>query len=408
MDPRHSPAAEAFRSEVRAFLGEHLPVGWTGVGALDGDELDRFVIDWRATLFEHGMLGVAWPKEYGGGGRTKLEQVVLAEELVKAGVPLGRPNDTFSIKMVGNTLLRWGTEEQKRHFLPRILSGADVWCQGYSEPDAGSDLAALRCQAGLSDDGERWIVDGQKIWTSNAHLANWIFLLARTDPGAKAHKGISFLLVPLHQPGIEIRPILMMSGAREFNEVFFTGAETATENVVGHVGQGWTVAMTLLGHERGEEAATNPSLFRAELDRLITMARARGCLSDPTVRDELAWCYAKVETMRFLGYRILTGYLRDGILGPEASITKLYWSEYHKRVTDLALRVLGPAGLVPEGRSPPRAYRTDDPSAPNTTNSWLGARYNAQAGTIYAGTSQVQRNILGEQVLGLPKEPSVR
>jgi len=404
MDPRPPASSATYRAEVRSFLDANLPIGWSGIGALDEDEGVAFLAEWRRTLYRNGFLGITWPVEYGGQGRSKLDQVVLTEELARAGVPGGIPNDTFGVKMIGNTLLKWGTEEQKRHFLPRILSGDDVWCQGYSEPDAGSDLARLSTRAVL--DGDEWVLDGQKIWTSNAHLANWIFVLARTDPTAPRHRGITFLLVPLHQPGIEIRPIPMLSKAREFNETFFTGARTAAANVVGAVDAGWGVAMTLLGHERGEEAATNPVMFRKELDRLIELARERGRLDDPVIRQRIADCHVRVETMRFLGLRILTGYLRDGALGPEASISKLYWSEYHRIVTSLALDLLGPDALVPTGRNPPRAFRTDDPGAPNSSASWVGAFYNSIAGTIYAGTSQVQRNILGETVLGLPKEPS--
>jgi alkylation response protein AidB-like acyl-CoA dehydrogenase len=392
-----------YRAHVRAFLAEHLPAGWAGIGALDEHEAHAFLVGWRRTLHDHGFLGITWPTEYGGQGRSKHDQIVLTEELARAGVPGGVPNDTFGVKMLGNTLLRWGTEEQRRHFLPRILRGDDVWCQGYSEPNAGSDLASLGTRARL--DGDQWTLAGQKVWTSNAHLANWIFVLARTNADAPPHRGISFLLVPLNQPGVEIRPIPMMSGQLEFNEVFFDGARTAADNVVGPVDEGWRVAMTLLGHERGEEAATNPVMFRAELDRLIRLARDRGRLDDPLVRDRLADCYTRVEVMRHMGLRITTDYLREGTLGAAASISKLYWSEYHRRVTSLALDILGPHALVPEGRRPPRAYRTDDPGAPNSTSSWVGVFYNSIAGTIYAGTSQVQRNILGESILGLPKEP---
>jgi len=406
MHPAHAPEAEEFRGRVRAFLAANLPPGWSGIGSItDRHEADEFVSAWRTVLFEQGLLAVAWPKKYGGAGLSKLEQVVLVEELAKAGVPAMGYNDTFGIKMLGNTLLRWGTEAQRQWFLPRILSGDDLWCQGYSEPGAGSDLAALRTSATL--DGDRWVIDGQKLWTSRAREANWIFLLARTDPHAPRHRGISFLLVPLDQPGVEVRPIRALSGESEFNEVFFTGATTAAGNIVGDVNQGWTVAMTLLGHERGEEAATNPILFRAEFDRLLAMSRCTGARTDPVVRDRLTDAYIRVETMRFLGMRILTGVLHgDGHLGPEASISKLYWSEYHQRLTDLALDVLGADALVTDGRLPLRAFRTDDPGAPNTSGSWLGAWYNATAGTIYAGSSEVQRNILGETVLGLPKEPS--
>ena len=406
MDPSYPVEAETFRSGVRRFLAEHLPDGWAGIGAISGrGDADAFVSGWRETLYRNGLLGVAWPKEYGGAGMTKLEQVVLVEEFAQAGVPSMGYNDTFSIKMLGNTLLRWGTEEQKQWFLPRILSGADLWCQGYSEPEAGSDLAALRTKAVLRDG--RWVIDGQKLWTSRAREASWVFVLARTDPTAPRHRGISFLLVPLEQPGVEIRPIRALSGESEFNEVFFNGATTDAANIVGGVDNGWTVAMTLLGHERGEEAAINPILFRAELDRLIDLARENGAISDPVVRDRLADAYARVETMRFLGLRTLTEVLSGNAdVGAAASVSKLYWSEYHQRVTELALHVMGADAMVTEGRLPLPAYRTDDPGAPNTSGSWLGAFYNATAGTIYAGASEVQRNILGESVLGLPKEPA--
>jgi alkylation response protein AidB-like acyl-CoA dehydrogenase len=404
VDPRHSAEAELFRKRIRGFLDEHLPEGWQGMGAIaDRAEADAFVASWRSTLAAHGLLGVSWPKEYGGAGLSKLEQVVLVEELARAGVPAMGYNDTFGIKMLGGTLLRWGTEEQKRHLLPRILSGDDRWCQGFSEPGSGSDLASLSTRAVL--DGDRWVIDGQKLWTSRAREANRIFLLARTNPSAPKHQGITFLLVAMRQPGVEVRPIAAMSGESEFNEVFFSGATTPADHVVGEVDGGWAVASTLLGLERGEEAATNPILFRAELDRLVAMARERGRADDPVIRDRLADLYTRCEVMRFVGLRILTGVLDTGALGPEASISKLYWSEYHGRATRLALDVLGADALVVDGRGPLRAYRTDDPGAANTSGSWVGTAYNAVAGTIYAGTSEVQRTILGESVLGLPREP---
>jgi alkylation response protein AidB-like acyl-CoA dehydrogenase len=404
VDLRPSPEAEVFRARVRAFLAEHLPADWPGIGALPADEAADFVASWRATLFANGLLGLAWPVEYGGGGMSKLEQVVLVEECARAMVPLGPASDTVTVKMVGNTLLKWGTEEQKRAFLPRILSGEDSWCQGFSEPNAGSDLAGLTTRAVL--DGDEWVIDGQKIWTSFATSANWIFVLARTDPTVAKHRGITFLLCPMDTPGVDVRPIRMLTGGSEFNEVFFTGVRIPAGNVVGPVHGGWAVAMSLLGHERGEEAALNPIMFRHEWDRLVALAREYGRSDDPAIRTGLAWCYERVEIMRMLGLRILTQYLRDGDLGPAASISKLYWSEYHQVAANLALQIMGPAGLVPEGHVPPRAYRTDDPGAPNSTASWEHIwMLNAASGTVYAGTSQVQRNILGESILGLPKEP---
>jgi alkylation response protein AidB-like acyl-CoA dehydrogenase len=401
VDIRYPAEVESFRDEVRAVLAEELPSGWRGIGAIaDRQAAAEFARQWRATMHRRGLLGITWPEPYGGRGLSKLHQVVLVEELARAGLTFGEHTDLFGIKMLASTLLRWGTEEQKHHFLPRILSGEDRWCQGYSEPDAGSDLAALATRAVL--DGDEWVINGQKTWTSVAHRANWIFLLSRTDPDAPRHKGISFLLCPLDQPGIEVRPIRQLAGEPEFNEVFLTDARTPAENVVGPVNGGWSVAMTLLGHERGEEAATNPILFRAELDRLFDLAREHGRDRDPLIRQRLAWCYGRVEIMRYLGYRILTQSLRDGELGAAASVAKLYWSEYHVKATELALDIEGLAGLAPQGRGPLRAVRTDDPGAPNSTGSWLGTFLNARAGTIYAGSSEIQRNIIADRVLGLP------
>ncbi|MEU1519587.1 acyl-CoA dehydrogenase family protein [Streptomyces sp. NPDC005811] len=403
MDISYPPETETFRAEVRAFLDASLPAGWSGIGALDEEAAWAFARDWRRRLVERGHLSLTWPEEYGGRGLSKLHQVVLMEELALAGVPFGLPQDTFGVKMLANTLLRWGTEEQKSRFLPRILSGEDTWCQGYSEPDAGSDLASLKTRA--VREGDEWVIDGQKVWTSGAHHSDWIFVLARTNPGASKHRGISFLLVPLDQPGVEVRPFRMMSGQLHFNEVFFDGARTRADLVVGGVDDGWTVAQSLLGVERGEEAATNPILFRAEVERLVELARRYGKDRDPVIRQRIAWCWSKVEIMRCLGYRILTGWLKGAEPGPESSIAKLYWSEYHTEVTDLAMDIMGLHGQVPVGRPPLRTYRADDPGAANSSASWSTTYLIARSGTIYAGTSQVQRNILAEKVLGLPREP---
>jgi hypothetical protein len=230
-------------------------------------------------------------------------------------------------------------------------------------------------------------------------------VLTRTDPEVPKHKGITFLLCPMDQPGVEVRPIKMMSGDSEFNEVFFSDARCPKENVIGEVNGGWAVAMTLLGYERGEAAATFPLMFRTELDRLVALARERGLTSDPRVRQRLAWCHSKVEIMRYLGLRSLTQFLHGHQPGPESGTFKLYWSEYHREVTQLAVDILGADAMTPSGRWPASSFQTDDPGAPNDSASWVGASYNARAGTIYAGSSEIQRNILGEMVLGLPKEP---
>ncbi len=402
MDPTYSEEAEAFRTRIQTFLKENLPDGWKGIGALDREAGHEFSLDWRQKLAANGLLAPSWPKQYGGGGLTELEQVILAEEFTKAGAPTGSGNDAFSIQMVGNTILHWGTDEQKDHFLPRIISGEDVWCQGYSEPDAGSDLGGLGCRAVL--DGDEWIINGQKIWTSAGQLANWIFVLTRTDPDAPKHRGISFMLCPMDQEGVEVRPIEMLSGDADFNETFFTDARTAKENVIGEVNGGWGVAMTLLGYERGEAAATTPIAFRAEWDKLVELARSNGKIDDPIIKDRLAKLYTEVEIMRLMGMQTLTKFLGGGHPGPGESTFKLYWSEYHKKITELSVDILGMAATTPTGIAK-TSFGTDLVGAENDAASWVGTFYNARAGTIYAGTSQVQRNIIGEMVLGLPKAP---
>jgi alkylation response protein AidB-like acyl-CoA dehydrogenase len=403
MDPTYTADAEAYREKVQAFLAEKLPANWQGIGALEGDELTTFVTEWRKTLYEANYLAPGWPQEFGGAGLSATEQVILAEEFARAGVPTGGPNDAFSIQMLGNTLLVWGTDEQKAHYLPRLLSGEDTWCQGYSEPNAGSDLGNVGLKAEL--DGDEWVLNGQKIWTSAGHLADHIFTLARTDPDAPKHKGISFLLVPMDQPGIEVRPIKMISGESEFNEVFYTDARVPKENVVGGVNNGWGVAMSLLGYERGEAAATQPIRFKGEFDRLLAMAKERGVADDPVIRQRLAWCYSKTQIMGFLGQRTLTKFLAGHHPGPDGAISKLYWSEYHLIATELAMDIMGADALFWDGRRPASAFGADDSGAANSTASWIGTFLNARAGTIYAGSSQIQRNIIGEMILGLPKEP---
>lgn len=403
MDITYPPDAERFRARIRTFLAENLPAGWAGVGALPPDERAEFATRWRATLTENGLVAVSWPKEYGGAGLTDVEQVVLAEELARAGAPSGGENDGFGIGMLGNTLIQLGTEEQKSYFLPRILSGEHRWCQGYSEPDAGSDLAGLRTRAVL--DGDEWVIDGQKIWTSAGHTANWIFVLARTDPAAPKHKGITFLLVPMEQPGVEVRPIVNAAGHSLFNEVFFTGARTRADLVVGGVGGGWRTAMTLLGFERGGQVTTQAIEFARDLDRLVELARDRGLTGDPRIRDELAWCAARVQVMRYRGLRGLTALLQGRTPGADGAISKLVWSEYFQRYTELAAEILGPELLAPTGPGSGEVLRVAEVGTPNSSRAWVDELLYARAGTIYAGSSQVQRTIIGEQLLGLPREP---
>ena len=307
--------------------------------------------------------------------------------------------------MLGNTLQHVGHRRAEGPLPARASSRARTrWCQGYSEPNAGSDLGNLGCRAVL--DGDQWIINGQKVWTSAGHLADHIFLLARTDPDAPKHKGISFLLVDMRQPGVEVRPIRMISGASEFNEVYFTDAVCPKDDVVGGVNNGWAVAMTLLGFERGEAAATMPIRFQAELDRLLALARERGVADDPIIRQRLAWCWSKVQIMRYLGHahaHPLPG-------RPPSRPRRRHLQALLERVPPGRDRAGGRhprrGGAGTRGSAEPSsAFQTDDAGAPNSTASWAVTFLNARAGTIYAGTSQIQRNILGEMVLGLPKEP---
>jgi alkylation response protein AidB-like acyl-CoA dehydrogenase len=403
VQPTYTAEAEEYREKIRGFLAEHLPADWKGIGALEGEARTRFVDDWREILADNNLLALDWPTEYGGAGLSPTETVIVHEEFTRAGVPTGSPNDGFGITMVGNTVLVWGTDEQKRHFIPRILSGEDRWCQGYSEPNAGSDLAGLGTRAVL--DGDEWVVNGQKIWTSSAHTANWIFVLTRTSPDAPKHQGITFLLVPMDQPGVDVRPIRNIAGASHFNEVFFTDARTAKENVLGEVNNGWAVANTLLGFERGANASTTSIRFRAELDRLVELARETGRIDDPLIRQRLARAHSKVEIMRYLGMQALTSFLGGEQPGASSSIGKLNWSEYHKEVTELSLDLLGADALVASGANTFSGLQTADPGVDNSPALLEAVFLSARSGTIYAGTSQVQRNIIGERILGLPKEP---
>jgi alkylation response protein AidB-like acyl-CoA dehydrogenase len=403
MDPNYTAEAGAFREKIQALLARELPADWSGMGALSPEERTTFITHWRPTLAENNLLGVAWPEKFGGAGLSQLERTVLAEEFAKAGVPTGNDNDIFSIGMLGHTLIEWGTEEQQQHFLPRILDGTDVWCQGYSEPNSGSDLASLATRAEL--DGDEWIINGQKIWTSQGHNANWIFVLCRTDTSVRKQAGISFLLCPIDQPGVEVRPIVNASRHHDFNEVFFTDARTAKGNVVGGVHNGWAVANTLLAYERGDDATTMGIRYGEELDRLIGMARDRGRLSDPLIRQRLAWCHSKVQIMKFQGMRAVTNALSGYHQGPESSLNKLLWSEYHQKLTELALDILGAEALTLTGRDAATGVGVDDVGSPASSAGWVTTFMGARPGTIYSGSSEVQRNIVGERVLGLPREP---
>src|SRR3954447_26031379 len=290
MDLNYPPDAEQFRGEIRAWLEANLPEGWFDDGfEMSAEERRKFHEEWTQKLFDGGWICASWPKEYGGKGLSIMQNVVLNEEFARAGAPLRA--DFFGDTLVGPTILQWGTEDQKQFFLPKILKGEIAWCQGFSEPDAGSDLAGLKTRAEL--DGDEWVINGQKVWTTQAQYADYIFLLARTDPNAPKHAGISYLLVPMKQEGVEVRPIEQIDGSAEFNETFFSNARCPKDWVVGGVNNGWKVAMTTLGFERGTSATTSHRRFQNELDDIIEAARKNGRIQDPLIRQRLARAYSK-------------------------------------------------------------------------------------------------------------------
>jgi len=407
VDLDYPPEAERFREEVHAWLSANLPPGWGEPGfVLEGEERRKFNEEWIAKLREGRWLCASWPKEYGGRGLSLMEQVVLNEEFARVDAPMRA--DFFGDTLVGPTILQWGTEEQKREFIPRILDGTISWCQGFSEPDAGSDLASLKTRAEL--DGDEWVINGQKVWTTQAQYADYIFLLARTNPDAPKHKGISYLLVPMKQPGIEVRPIRQIDGTAEFNEVFFENARCPKENVVGGVDNGWQVAMTTLGFERGASATTGHRRFQKELEVILAEARRTGRVADPLVRQELAWAWGVVKIMQINGYRTLTDAINDtrhaAALG---ALHKMYWSEYHRRVMELAMDILGLEAQVLTGQGQAEGELAGGigkrGSADYPVSELQASFFFSRSETIWGGTAEIQRNIVGERVLGLPKEP---
>ncbi|MGH9297993.1 MAG: acyl-CoA dehydrogenase family protein [Acidimicrobiales bacterium] len=408
MDLTYPAEAEEFRLEVRKWLEENLPEGWAGDGfSMTAEERQSFNAEWTKKLSEGGWICASWPEEYGGRGLSIMESVVLNEEFARANAPMRA--DFFGDTLVGPTILQWGTEEQKKFFLPKILSGEISWCQGFSEPDAGSDLASLKTRAEL--DGDEWVINGQKVWTTQAQYADYIFLLARTDPESPKHAGISYLLVPMREEGIEVRPISQVDGSAEFNEVFFEGARCPKDNVVGGVNNGWKVAMTTLGFERGTSATTGHRRFQRELDNVIEAARKNGRIEDPLVRQRLVQAWSKVKIMKINGLRTLT----SALTGDHATVAlgatnKMFWSEYHRDVMELAIDILGMEGQILTGGEagdpefvPGVGTRHSRPSYP--VSAVQSSYFFSRSETIWGGTAQIQRNIVGERVLGLPKEP---
>jgi alkylation response protein AidB-like acyl-CoA dehydrogenase len=401
---------EAFRAEVRDWLRANLTGEFAAARGLGGPGREHEAFDvrlaWDRHLAAHGWTCLDWPKEHGGRAATVAQQIVFHEEYARAEAPIRVSH--IGEQLLGPTLIAYGTEEQKRRFLPGIRDVTELWCQGYSEPDAGSDLANVKTTAVLSEDGSEWIINGQKVWTSLAHLADWCFVVARTNPDKPRHRGLSYLLVPMDQPGVEVRPILQLTKTSEFNEVYFTNARTAAGNVVGGAGgvdDGWRIAMATLGFERGVSTLGQQIGFRRELDAVIALARANGAIEDTLILDRLVRAGIGLDVLRLNALRWMTGLtgltgltgptgptgLADGAPGPEASIGKLAWARWHRDLGEVAMDVLGAAGTV---TGP--GYDLDDQQ-----RLWLFSR----ADTIYGGSDEIQRNVIAERVLGLPKEP---
>ncbi len=395
MDFEYSPEHEAFRKEFRGWLAAHLPADL----CLDDPADDRVASDretferrraWQKTMHAAGWVGITWPTEYGGRGAGLIERVIWDEEYAAARAPV-LPG-SMGLNLVGPTIIHWGTEEQKRRHLPAILDADEIWCQGFSEPGAGSDLASLRTRA--VDAGEHFVVNGQKVWTSGAHFAQWIILLVRTSPDAPKHQGISCLLVPMRTPGISVRPLVLMTGHHHFNEVFFTDVIVPKTNLLGPLNQGWKVSTTTLMYERHSAGARG---HVAQVARLIALAKrvpldGRPAWEHPVIRQRLAQLAIDCEAFKYTRLRSLTRQLRGEPPGPEGSILKLTGSELGVRIAEVAGELLGMHVLV---NQPSDAV----PDAPRWFNRVLAARQY----TISAGTSEIQRNILGERVLGLPK-----
>jgi alkylation response protein AidB-like acyl-CoA dehydrogenase len=386
MDLSYSPEDEAFRAEVRSWLEDNLSGDFAELRGKGGPGREHEAYDervvWDRHLAKHGWTCIGWPEEYGGRGLPLFQQVIFHEEYARANAP-ARVNH-LGEELLGPTLIAFGNDEQKKRFLPKIVAVEELWCQGYSEPGAGSDLANVSTKARL--DGDHYVVDGQKVWTSLAHLADWCFVVARTEPGSKRHHGLSYILVPMDQDGVEIRAINQLTNTSEFNEVFFTGATTDVGNIVGVEGDGWKVAMGTLGFERGISTIGQQVGFQRELDALLDVARANGALDDPVLRDRLARAQVDLEVIRLNALRTLS----EDQAPQQASISKLLWAGWHRALGELAMQVRGADSLTtgPD-------YDLDE---------WQRLFLFTRADTIYGGSDEIQRNVLAERVLGLPRE----
>ena len=402
MDLNRTQEEERFCDEVRAWLAANLRdlnESQSYDQAENMDESMAFLKRWQRKLYEAGWSGISWPREYGGRGASIIEELIFTEQLARAKAP-NLMNIGIGIELVGPAIIHHGTEAQKQRYLPKILSGEEIWSQGFSEPDAGSDLASLRTVAVEKD--EQFFVTGQKVWTSWAEYSDYCILLARTDPSASKHKGISCFLVDMKSPGITIRPTVQITGEAEFSEVFFDNVCLPRESLLGGINEGWKVAMTILAHERGTSAIRYQIRFRRELDDLISLSKStkregRILSEDPLVKQKLAQCFIEVEVLKYNIYRSVSQIMRNGKPGSESSIVKLFWSEMDRRQKELGMEILGIySQLVQHSK-----WTVDG-------GQWPRAFLWSRAGTIYAGSSEIQRNIIAERVLGLPKSTDAK
>ncbi len=395
MDLGDNPQEAAFREKARRWLAENRPEGIVDRGfSLPTDPRSLEVLrTWQRRLWEAGYLGINWPAEYGGQGKTIIEAAIFDDEMARVGAP--GPINLLGLSMAGPTIIEHGTEEQKKRYLSNILSCDEIWCQGFSETGCGSDVAALKTRAELK--GDEFIINGSKVWTSLAHIADWCMLLVRTDPDAPKHRGISYLLVDMKTPGITVRPLKQMTGESEFNEMFFEDVRVPRGNLLGPLNRGWEVALTTLMNERATFAISNVTRFRNTFDQLAALARklTRGgkpLSSDSSVRQQLAQFYIDVESMKYLAYRNFSSLMRGGTPGPEGSISKLLWSELNQRMQEFALSLEGPSAVLEEGSK----HAIEG-------GRWQYGLLRSRGNTIEEGTSEIQRNIIAERLLGLPK-----
>ena len=387
-----SAADEQFRQQVAAWMQQHLRGEFEALRFRGGPGDEDFAPEqrkaWEQVVASGGWIGAGWSTEHGGRGLSINQQVIFYEEYARAGGP-GRMGH-IGEGLVGPTIAAFGTPEQQQRFLPPILAGQHFWCQGYSEPGAGSDLANIKTRASLDPHSHQWLINGQKVWTSLAHESDWCFVLARTEVGSVGHRGLSFLLVPMDQPGIRVQPIRQMTGTSEFNEVFFDQAHTSADNLIGQPGDGWKIAMALLGFERGVSTLGQQMQFQNELDEVVRIAKHNGAAQDPILRQRIARAWSGLRVLRYNSLRMLSG-VQDGSLRPEATIYKLAWSSWHLELGKLAMDVLGPEAELLE-------------SGPYQLTRLQALFLFTRADTIYGGSSEIQRNIIAERALGMPRE----